>query len=178
MVVLGVPIGDQAFIRARAAERRTKEDSYLAQLVEIDDVQAAWLLLSYTAVPRASHLLRTLTPSESEEYAHAHDAAVWKCFVRIVGEESGESDVLAHQVASLPGRLGGLGLRSAERTRETAYLAAWLDSFPVLGERLPEVAHQARAGIHSVLACTSCVWHKTLPSCTARAACQKSARGH
>ena len=49
-----------------------------------------------------------------------------------------------HQVAKilaiLPMRLGGLGLRSAQRLAQAAYWASWADAFPMISERLPAVS--------------------------------------
>ena len=39
---------------------------------------------------------------------------------------------LARWVAGLPGKLGGLGLRSAERTAPAAYWASVADALPVI----------------------------------------------
>ena len=43
--------------------------------------------------------------------------------------------------ASLPLSLGGLGLRSAQRTREAAYWASWSDTLPMIHARHPVVAN-------------------------------------
>ena len=41
--------------------------------------------------------------------------------------------------ATLPMRLGGLGLRSADRTAPAAYGASWADAMPMLSRRLPQL---------------------------------------
>ena len=77
------------------------------------------------------------------EYAEAHDDAIWACFTQILcadTEEERREDPIARRVATLPGRLGGLGLRSARRDATSAYLAAWLDALPVLAKRQPDLA--------------------------------------
>ena len=53
------------------------EDALLRQLPKLPDLQCAWLLLSFCAAPRASHVLRTVPPDLNAPYATAHDAAVW-----------------------------------------------------------------------------------------------------
>ena len=54
-------------------------------------------------------------------YAHAHDAAIWQTLKLCLGGIA-EADVAhAHNVATLPAALGGLGLRSAVRTASAAY---------------------------------------------------------
>ena len=47
---------------------------------------------------------------------------------------------MARRVASLSGRQGGLGLRSAVRTSSAAFWASWADALPVLLARSPEAA--------------------------------------
>ena len=42
--------------------------------------------------------------------------------------------------ATLPMRLGGLGLRSASRMSHSAYWASWADSLQMIAQRLPTVA--------------------------------------
>ncbi len=46
----------------------------------------------------------------------------------------------AHMVATLPGGLGGLCLRSAQRLAEAAHWASWVDALPVLASKAPRVA--------------------------------------
>ena len=48
-----------------------------------------------------------------------------------------QEDTVARSVASLPARLGGLGLRSATRTAPAAYWAGWFEAFVNLRQRLP-----------------------------------------
>ncbi len=56
-------------------------------------------------------------------------------------------DTKARQVATLPGSLGGLGLRSARRTAEAAHWASWVDALPVLASRAPRLAAQVVADL-------------------------------
>ena len=51
-----------------------------------------------------------------------------------------QCNALAKDAASLPLRMGGLGLRSAVRTSNSAYWASWADSLPMVRERHPGVA--------------------------------------
>eukprot|EP00973_Karenia_brevis_P049984 6939815-Karenia_brevis.AAC.1 len=41
---------------------------------------------------------------------------------------------------TLPLRLGGLGLRSADRLSQPAFWASWADALPMIAARLPELA--------------------------------------
>ena len=69
LVALGAPIGSADFVAAHAHGRLEQETGLLAEIQQLPDLQAAWLLLLYTAAPRVGHLLRTLPPSQSGEYA-------------------------------------------------------------------------------------------------------------
>ena len=55
-----------------------------------------------------------------------------------VGEFRG--DVLARHISTLPGRYGGLGLRSAVRSAVPAYWASWVDCLPVIANRNNDLA--------------------------------------
>ena len=54
-----------------------------------------------------------------------------------------QHDAMAQAVATLPGGLGGLGLRSAARTTQAAYWVSWVDALPVLASKAPAVAGRA-----------------------------------
>ena len=123
---------------ARIAEERLLWDAIPA----VPDLQCDWQILVQSANPRANHTLRTLPPSLSHVYGEAHDAGIWNTVVAIMHGLPG-SDVEveeARRVATLPMRMGGLGLRSATRCAEAAYWASWADALHMVGQRNPEVA--------------------------------------
>ena len=95
------------------------------------DLQRAWVLLSQSAVLRSNHTTRILPPSASEYYSSRHDKALWETFCRLLSAEQLEDDQLAQEVASLPGGLGGLGLRSSQRTAPAAYWASYTSALAV-----------------------------------------------
>ena len=76
-VALGVTMGHPDFVKAQAANRLDAEADLLRQLVQLFDVQCAWLLLAFCAAPRAQHLLRNVPPADILPYARGHDDAVW-----------------------------------------------------------------------------------------------------
>ena len=57
-----------------------------------------------------------------------------------------EQTTMAHNLASLPMRLGGLGLRSPRRLAPAAYWASWADAMPMLPEATTIVTREL-AGI-------------------------------
>ena len=134
LVVLGTPLGTKAFVEAHADKRLATEQKLLDELPKLSDLQCAWVLLSWSAVPRANHTVRILPPSLSQAYAKKHDAALWQTFCKVFGAGALSQDDLARKVSTLPGRLGGLGLRSAERTAPAAYWASWVSALPGVHE--------------------------------------------
>lgn len=151
-LALGTPIGDPAFVQAAATARLDAERGLLAELLQLPDLQSAWLLLTYCAAPRAQHLLRTLPPSMSAPYARAHDAAIWHTLQNMLGEDTEAALAPARDLAFLPARLGGLGLFYAEHLAPAAYWAAWADALPVLQQRRPQAAGQCAADLLQGLA--------------------------
>ena len=49
---------------------------------------------------------------------------------------------VATQIASLPMRMGGLGIRSASHMAPSAFWASWADALPMLQDRLPSISNQ------------------------------------
>ena len=134
-----MPIGSPEFIAARAAARLQEEAGLLTELPELPDLQAAWLLLTFCAAPRAQHLLRTVPPSLSRQYANDHDEAIWQTLLALLGRDDAAPPTSRH-LAFLPARLGGLGLFGAALAAPAAYWAGWVDSLAVLAQRAPAAA--------------------------------------
>ena len=135
--VLGAPLGQPAFVRAHI-DARLEEKEFLDLVPDVPDLQAAWALLFSCAAPRANHLLRVLPPSLSLSYARQHDNGVRACLSKLLQQprELGRPG-RPWRLASMPLRMGGAGLRSAERTVPGAYWAAWADALAMLHERQP-----------------------------------------
>jgi hypothetical protein len=113
-------------------------------------LEFAWNLLAYSAVPRANHTIRTLPPSLSSAYARAHDDALWDALLATLGAAEHRDDQRAKLLASLPGRLGGLGLRSAQCCAKAAYWASWVDALPVLASKAPWLTTKILQDLHRV----------------------------
>ncbi len=138
IVVLGSPLGSEQFIKAHAEKRMQVEQELLDWIPRLPTLQVAWLLLYYCAAQRANHLIRLLPPSLSAEYAEKHDQAILHCLETLL--QAGPLSENAKRVANLRCVNGGLGLRSARRTAQAAFWAAWADALPMLRSRVPEHA--------------------------------------
>ena len=138
IVVLGSPLGTVEFCRAHAEKRMTVEQQFLDWIPKLPSLQIAWLLLYFCAAQRANHLIRLLPPSLSMEYAEKHDAAILHCLESLL--QAGPLPENAKRMAVLRAINGGLGLRSARRTADAAFWAAWADALPMLHRRVSEHA--------------------------------------
>ena len=130
----------------RQTDRQTGSCSTIAeggselckQLVDLDNVQGAMLLLRYCHTTRLNHLARgaeTLEPA-----AMIHDQQTKSTFTPLLrfGDISDPSWVQA----TLPVRLGGLGLISLQKILPFAYLSGWAHSLQSLPDRFPDLHHQ------------------------------------
>ena len=139
--VLGTPIGTPEFVSQKMNDRIEDERRLWETIPVVPDLQCAWQLLVQSANPRANHSLRTMPPSSTAEYARAHDDGMWQT-VEIILQQTPGTEVeraFARELATLPMRMGGLGLRSATRCAESAFWASWADALPMIRERTPQV---------------------------------------
>ena len=113
---LGNTIGTPEKVNDRIEEERRLWETIPVVL----DLQCAWQLLVRSANPRANHSLRTMPPSSTTEYARAHDEGMWQTVETLLQQTPGtEAErAFARDLATLPMRMGGLGLRSATRCAE------------------------------------------------------------
>ena len=79
---------------------------------------------------------------------------MWKAATDLLGTVPGDDAALAEarSLATLPMRLGGLGLRSAERVAPAAYWASWADALAMIKDRAPTVATAAVASLSGAAA--------------------------
>ena len=75
-------------------------------------------------------------------YAQGHDRGMNEGMTSLLEGLPGDPQQQheAEQLATLPMRMGGLGLRSASRMAPAAYWVSWADCFPMIQERLPGIA--------------------------------------
>ena len=91
--VLGTPVGSTRFVE-EVVNKRLEGGQILLQC----------------AGPRCHHMLRTLPPSQSEEYAQAHDAGMLRVMDTLLALSGNPQEVeVAHNIAILADAFGGLG---------------------------------------------------------------------
>ena len=129
--VLGTPVGTAEYVKAQGAKWVAKEKTLWDLLPKLPDLQSAWLLLLNCAGPRFNYRSRTVPPQLNGEYAQAHDEGMWTTLCALLQKEH-HNTRKAQEVATLPLRKGGLGLRSAVRTGPAAYWDSWADTLPTM----------------------------------------------
>ena len=131
------------FVRRLSEERISKEQHSWRAIAWVPDLQCAWQILLQCAGPRCHHYLRTLPPSQSDWYARHHDEGMMLAMEQLLGGLPGDEvqQAEAKMIATMPMRLGGLGLRSADRMAHAAYWASWADALHMIAGRLPEAAN-------------------------------------
>ena len=138
--VLGTPLGHPHYV-ARHLQRIVEEHhTLLDRTPHLKDLQSALLLL-HCASARANYQLRTVDPASTGDFSEAHDQDIWQCLCNILQIDPTQAQTVK-DIASLPLVLGGLGLRSARRTRVPAHWASWADCIPMIRARHSTVAEQ------------------------------------
>ena len=143
--ILGTPIGSDRFIEAVTEERVTEERRLWDALAWVPDLQSAWQILLQCAGPRCHHFLRTVPPDQSARYAVGHDLGMRRAMERVLGSFPGteRQKESAHELATLPMRFGGLGLR---QMAPAAFWASWADALPHAPRSLARVDHPCCGG--------------------------------
>ena len=138
--MLGTPIGSEPYVSEKMDQRIAKERALWEAIPTVPDLQCAWQIPLQSTDPRATHTMRTMPPGASADYCRAHDDGIWATVkVLLDGIREGEEHE-SRQLATLPMRMGGLGLRSAVRCAPAAYWASWSDALHRISQRTPDVA--------------------------------------
>jgi hypothetical protein len=127
-VVLGVPIGSEAFTTAAIRAKLEIHVQHLDTLFQLQDSQIALPMLTRCYVQRPSYLARTVAPLPAEiELFHAFDERMLQAFASILGHPSFSSPEhsLAQSQVRLPISMGGVELRSVAETAPAAFLGGW-----------------------------------------------------
>ena len=91
---------------------------FLVKLPQINDAQAAMLILRYCGIPNISHLLQSVSPLVIADAAREFDIAIKETFEAIIG-----CKLSRQQKQQLSLRFGQGGFMAAP-----AYLGAWASS--------------------------------------------------
>ena len=130
LMVLGAPVGQLEYVLARLSEKGVEHDRLLEKILQVQDVQASWLLLLFCAGARANFLMRTVEPELTQKFASHHDEQLVQCLRRVLQLESLPANVKI--TASMLLTLGRLGIGSALRTRGAAHWGSWADCLEMI----------------------------------------------
>ena len=100
--ILGTRLGHPEYVHDQL--RRASADHRLLLIPAVQDLQSAWLWLSFCAGTRANHLLRPIPPPMALEFAANHTVSLRTCLQRILDAEIPPE---SWEVAVLPLSLGG-----------------------------------------------------------------------
>ena len=118
---LGTPVGSRAFVDEVINKRLREEHKLWDAIKRVPDLQAHPMRR-----PEMPPHPPDVAPSQSAEYAQRHDdwmKQTMENLLRLPGEVH-EQD-MARNIASLPMRMGGPGIRSAQRMAPRACWASW-----------------------------------------------------
>ena len=141
--ILGAPLGTQEFINGFGEGHVAKASTLLQRILELPQLQHAWLLLYFCLVPRLNHLLRQVPPRLLQETTHGFDQLI-EGGLRELLQAPGPLPQACLRQARLPLREGGLGLRDNSAIAPAAYWSSWADVLPELQSRYPAVAAHVR----------------------------------
>ena len=132
--ILGTPLGHPAFVQSFLRKKTEDHALLLGGILEVPDLQSAWLILLYCVSTRANYLLRALPPCVTEEFAARHDESSRACLTSLLDRVLPDD---RWELASLPLSLGGLGLCNASRMRPAAHWVSWADCLAMVKARHP-----------------------------------------
>ncbi len=122
MVVLGVPHGSKEFIESQMRTKLAEWHDFLGRLKELEDPQLAFALIrGYNDAAKVTYCLRNIPAAQSIQWAKEFDSSLHGCMEEILGRAISQEQFTQ---AGLSTKMGGLGVRTANRLRS----AAWLSS--------------------------------------------------
>ena len=124
--VLGTPLGPEDFVAAHLEQVLRDNQTSLEWILMVQDVQCAWALLLHIAASRANYQVRVVRPELTVNVVHATMKVCGGAFATFFGCIQIK---VARDTASLPLALGGLGVQSVHRSRQSACWASWATLF-------------------------------------------------
>ena len=122
--VLRTPPGHPNAVGAHLDQIITEHQVLLERIPSVHDLESAWLLLLLLCSSPCDVYPEDSATDAVARFADAHYKGLWRCMCRLLNipEDQDEATKLS---ATTRLALGGLGLRSAARTRQAAFWASW-----------------------------------------------------
>jgi len=125
LLILGAPVGSKDYQQQYWKDKVTTEHKALAEALDakVSSTQIRMLLLRQCMIPMSNFMARTTPPDLVSEAAAEHDKVIRQVLAGMCDSHHGIDDTM-WLGASLPLRLGGLGLIRTEDCAPIAYLAS------------------------------------------------------
>ena len=101
--ILGTPLGHPRYVSTQLAALTDKHEQF-SKILQVPDLQYAWILLLYCASARANYTLRVVHPKLTDTFDAHHDASIRRALSQLVSRS------IFWDVASLLFTRGGMGL--------------------------------------------------------------------
>jgi hypothetical protein len=147
IVALGAALGSDAFVREHWGKVTESASTLFGYLRDMPGLQERLLLLRHCGVARATFMTRSAHPDVTNDAAKQHDDDVYSVLDSILPQGSKSTPEVWMQ-ASLPLREGGLGLTSAARTHDAAFIASFGDAAATLGASNKRELLNRLRGVH------------------------------
>ncbi|CAI5531503.1 unnamed protein product [Closterium sp. Naga37s-1] len=131
LVVVGSPVGSKSFAEAAVMAKLEPGHTILSRLPRINHAQMASRILAGSISARTNFLCRTTPPTKDfRQTLSFWDGSVLCYFADILQDDSlltpGKVNKAAQTQITLPERMGGFGVQSAERSADLAYVVSLL----------------------------------------------------
>ena len=146
ITTLGVPIGDDIYVKIVLQEKAVETVGYINKTYTMlqSHLQHYWILLQRSMQTQFDYWLQHCYPSQTVQPARRIDEAIAKVLGDAITPHMWE-DEFAKRRLRLPVRLGGIGIRSRAGLAPRAFMGTFLRTIPLLiqscvGENVPEAA--------------------------------------
>ena len=82
--ILGTPLGHPSYVRSQLAALTAKHEHLISNILQVQDLQCAWILLLYCASARANYSLRVVHPKLTDAFAAQHDASMRRALSQLL----------------------------------------------------------------------------------------------
>ena len=138
VVVLGVPIGSDAFV-STALDKLLVEQTSILDKLPIFKVPERVPILRSSVNARPMYHVRNLPTALTADFSREFDKRTLAALCAIIGVDSESFPASSVDVKHLPTHHGGIGITSVHRVRQAAYLASLVESLRYLKSKCPWV---------------------------------------
>ena len=132
MEQFSIPVGNRVFVAARVTAMAAEHAAGVAAIVALPEekLQTKLLLLRLCAGTRVTYALQSLPPDAGATLAAAVDADEQRAVLSLLCDATDDAAVRAALLerASLPVRMGGLGVGDRSRVAAATVVASWADA--------------------------------------------------